>query len=201
MTFTTDEIAALVIALSFAAGLNVPGTVVTLGLLGRSGVIALPEPLALVSDWWVIGPAAALFLFEFVADKIAGLDLIWNALQTFIRVPAGAMLAWSATASLSPRAQLVALVGGAVISLIAHSGKLAIRGAVTASPEPVSNILVSTAEDVAAIGLTWFAATHPYLAATLAVVALVTIVLMIRWVWRTARAFWRRRPAMAEVSR
>ena len=192
MTFTNEEIAALVIALSFAAGLNVPGTVATLGVLGRTQMIALPEPLAVVSDWWVIGASAALFAFEFVADKIAGFDLVWNALQTFIRVPAGAVLAWGATASLSPQAQVAAVVGGAVISLIAHVGKLAMRGAVTTSPEPFSNVLVSAAEDAAAIGLTWFAMTHPYVAATIVLVALATIILAIRWVVRTARAAWRR---------
>jgi hypothetical protein len=123
-----------------------------------------------------------------VADKIAGFDLIWNALQTFIRVPAGALLAWSATASLSPKAQMVAVVAGAAISLIAHGGKLALRGAVSASPEPFSNIVVSATEDAAAIGLTWMATAHPFLAAGIVSVLLMVIILTVRWTIRALRA-------------
>lgn len=191
MTFTGDELAALVIAVCFAAGLNLPGTVATLGLLGRAGLIGLPAPLSVTADWWVIGACGALFALEFVADKIAGLDLVWNTLQTFIRVPAGAVLAWSATASLSPKAQLLAVIAGGLISLIAHGGKLAVRGVVTTSPEPFSNVLVSAAEDASAIGLTWFATAHPYAAAALALTALALIVVAIRWIIRMARNFWR----------
>jgi len=195
MTFSPDEIVALIVAVSFAAGLNVPATVATLGLLSRAGVIALPGQIELLAEWWVIGVSLAVFVFEFVADKIAGVDLIWNALQTFIRVPAGALLAWSATTSLSVEAQIAAVVLGGVISLLAHSGKLALRGAVSASPEPFSNVAVSAAEDVAAIGLTWFAVQHPYLAAGI-VLALVTVILLLmRWAIRALRRSLARRPA------
>jgi hypothetical protein len=193
VTFTSDEIIALVIAMSFAAGLNVPATVATLGILARTGVIALPAPLEVVSDWWVIGASAAVFAFEFVADKIAGFDLIWNALQTFVRVPTGALLAWSATASLSPKAQLLAALAGAAISLLAHSGKLAVRGVVSTSPEPFSNVAVSVAEDVAAIGLTWFATAHPFVAAGIVLVLLAGVVLTLRWIIKALRAALTRR--------
>jgi hypothetical protein len=198
MTFSTDETIALIIAVSFAAGLNVPGTVATLGVLSRAGVIALPVPLEVLSDWWVIGLSAGVFAFEFVADKIAGFDLIWNALQTFVRVPAGALLAWSATTSLSPKAQIFAALAGAAISLLAHSGKLAVRGAVSASPEPFSNIAVSVVEDVTAIGLTWFATTHPFLAAGLVLVMLTGVVLTLRWAVRALRAVFTRRAGSAD---
>jgi hypothetical protein len=177
----TNEIVALIVAISFSAGLNVPATLATLGLLARGDLIELPGQIAMLESWWVIGASAGVFAFEFVADKIAGLDLIWNALQTFIRVPAGALLAWSATTSLSPEGQLVAVIGGGLISLAAHSGKLALRGAVSASPEPVSNIAVSLTEDVVAIGLTWFATQHPYIAAAIVIGLLTVIVLLIRW--------------------
>jgi hypothetical protein len=188
VTFTSDEIIALIIATSFAAGLSVPATVATLGILARAGAIALPAPLEVVSDWWVIGASAAVFAFEFVADKIPGFDLIWNALQTFVRVPAGALLAWSATASLSPKAQLFAALAGAAISLLAHSGKLAVRGVVSASPEPFSNVAVSVVEDVAAIGLTWFATAHPFVAAGIVLVLLAGVVLTLRWIFNALRA-------------
>lgn len=194
MTFSPDEIVALVVAVSFAAGLNVPATVATLGLLSRAGVIALPGEIALLAEWWVIGVSLAVFAFEFVADKIAGVDLIWNGLQTFIRVPAGALLAWSATTSMSVEAQIAAVVIGGVVSLLAHSGKLALRGAVSASPEPFSNVAVSVAEDAAAIGLTWFAVQHPYLAAGIVLVLVSVIVVLIRWAVRALRRSLARRP-------
>ena len=183
----TNEIVALIVAICFSAGLNVPATLATLGLLARGDLIELPGQIAMLESWWVIGASAGVFAFEFVADKIAGLDLIWNALQTFIRVPAGALLAWSATTSLSPEGQLVAVIGGALISLAAHSGKLALRGAVSASPEPVSNIAVSLTEDVVAIGLTWFATQHPFIAAAIVIALLAAIALVIRWAVRALR--------------
>src|SRR5688500_15804116 len=183
----TNEIVALIVAISFSAGLNVPATLATLGLLARADLIELPGQIAMLENWWVIGASAGVFAFEFVADKIAGLDLIWNALQTFIRVPAGALLAWSATTSLSPEGQLVAVIGGGLISLAAHSGKLALRGAVSASPDPVSNIAVSLTEDVVAIGLTWFATQHPYIAAAIVIALLGVIALVIRWAVRALR--------------
>jgi Domain of unknown function (DUF4126) len=96
------EIVALIVATSFAAGLNLPATVATLGLLERAEVVTLPSSLQLLANWWVIGASLVLFTIEMVADKIPGFDLIWNALQTFIRVPAGAVLAYAATNQLSP---------------------------------------------------------------------------------------------------
>ena len=192
--FGPDEIVATMVAVSFAAGLNVYATVATLGLLGRANLVTLPGPIAMLSNEWVIGASLALFVLEFFADKIPVFDLFWNALQTFIRVPAGALLAWSATTSLPPAGQLIVALAGAAIALAAHGGKLAIRGAVTASPEPMSNIALSLGEDVVAIGLTWFATEHPYLAAGIALALLVAIALVIRWVWRALKKYIVRRP-------
>src|SRR6202046_419717 len=99
---------------------------------------------------------------------MSGVDPIWNALHTFIRVPVAGLLAYEATNQLSPETQLLATLSGAVIALAAHGGKTAARAAITPSPEPVSNITLSVAEDVLAIGLTWLAARPPYTAGTLA---------------------------------
>jgi Domain of unknown function (DUF4126) len=184
---STNEIVAAMVAVSFAAGLNVYATIGTLGLLARLNVFTLPPPIALLSNEWVIGASLTLFVLEFFADKIPVFDLFWNALQTFVRVPAGALLAWSTTTSLSPTGQLIAALAGAAIALAAHGGKLALRGAVTASPEPVSNTVLSLAEDVVAIGLTWFATEYPFVAAGIALVLLAVTVLVIRWVWRALR--------------
>jgi len=191
MGVSTGEIVAMVAAASFASGLNVYATMATLGLLARAEVLPLPPALHLIQSWPVIVIAIVLFVIEFFADKIPGFDLIWNALHTFIRVPLAALLSYGATAQLSPGAQIVATVAGGLIALAAHGGKTAVRAAVTPSPEPVSNIALSLGEDVIAVGLTWFATRHPYLAAAIVAVLLVVTVLLIRWVWRSLRRLFR----------
>src|SRR3954453_10078512 len=142
----------MVIAASFAAGINVYATLATLGLLGRAGIIPIPANLQLVESWWVIAAAVTLFVIEFFADKIPAFDLIWNALQTFVRVPVAALLGYGATAQLSPKAQVLSATLAGGVALVAHSGKFAVRAAVTPSPEPVSNSLLSIGEDVVAVG-------------------------------------------------
>jgi hypothetical protein len=186
-----NEIAAALVAISFAAGLNVYATLATLGLLAHAGVLPIPPALHLLTSWWVIGASVALFLLEFFADKIPAFDLVWNALHTFIRVPVAALLAYGATSELSPEKQLVATLAGGAIALAAHGGKTAVRAAVTPSPEPLSNIGLSLGEDALAIFLTWFATRHPYLAASVAIVFLVVIILLVRWVVRALRALFR----------
>jgi hypothetical protein len=185
------ELAALLVAISFAAGLNVYATVATMGLLARAGVLPLPGSLYGLTSWYVIGASGALFLVEFFADKIPAFDLVWNALHTFIRVPIAALLAYRATAQLSPGQQLLAALVGGAIAFAAHGGKTAMRAAVTPSPEPISNITLSAGEDALAIFLTWFASTHPYLAASVVVVLLVLIVALTRWVIRALRSLFR----------
>ena len=179
-----EQLVALVIATSFAAGLNVYATALTLGVLAHTGAVALPAPLEPLSNWWVLGGMGALFVVEFIADKIPAFDLVWNALQTFVRVPAGALLAFGATAQLSPPQQMLAAALGGIVALVAHAGKTAARTAVTASPEPFSNSVLSLGEDLFAIGITWLATSYPYVAALIVAVALVVIVLLIRIVLR-----------------
>jgi hypothetical protein len=191
MKFSTDEIVATVVATSFAAGLNVYATVATLGLLARFGVLALPPALGVLASWWVIGISGVLFAIEFFADKIPAFDLVWNTLHTFIRVPVAALLAYRATAALSPWEQLAATAAGGLIAFAAHGGKTAARAAVTASPEPFSNAALSLGEDGLAIFLTWFATRHPYSAAAIVGVLLVIIIVLARWVWRSLRALFR----------
>ncbi|MGA9963896.1 MAG: DUF4126 domain-containing protein [Terriglobales bacterium] len=186
-----SELVALVTAASFAAGLNVYATVATLGLLAHAGVLPLPPSLQLLSSWWVIAASGALFAIEFFADKIPAFDLIWNALHTFIRIPVAALLAYRATASLSPSEQLIATVAGGAIALAAHGGKTAVRAAVTPSPEPFSNMALSLGEDGLAIFLTWFATQHPYSAIAVVSLLLLVIVVLTRWVVRSLRALLR----------
>jgi len=191
MKIPADQIVATVVATSFAAGLNVYATVATLGLLGHYDWLTLPPALAVLGSWWVIGISTALFGVEFFADKIPAFDLIWNALHTFIRVPVAALLAYRATATLSPLEQLAATAAGAAIAFAAHGGKTAARTAVSASPEPFSNAALSLGEDGFAIFLTWFATQHPYSAAAIVAILLVIIILLARWVLRSLRSLFR----------
>jgi Domain of unknown function (DUF4126) len=191
MSISTHELAGLLIAVSFAAGLNVYATLMTLGLLAHAGVLLLPESLQMVSSWYVIGTSAALFAVELFADKIPIFDLVWNALHTFIRIPVAALFAYRAAAQLSPSHQVIAAIAGGLIAFAAHGGKTAVRAIITPSPEPLSNIALSTGEDVIAIGLTWFASGHPFIAAVIVLFALLIILIFTRLVIRSLRSLFR----------
>jgi hypothetical protein len=191
VNFTTQDLFGLIVGTSFAAGLNVYATVATLGLLGRFHVIALPTSLNLVEHWWVIAICLALFAVEFFADKVPAFDLVWNALHTFVRIPVAAFLAYHASASLPPYVQLLATVLGGAIAFAAHGGKIAARAAVTPSPEPFSNAALSMGEDVVAIGLTWFATTHPYVTAVIVALLLFLIAIFVRFVIRSLKKLFR----------
>ena len=192
MDFRPSTLAGLVIAASFAAGLNVYATVLTLGFLARMHWVELPQGLDVLASWWVIGASAGLFAVEFFADKIPGFDLIWNALHTFVRIPLAALLAYRATNQLSPEMQLLATGAGALIALAAHSSKTAARTLVTASPEPISNIALSTGEDAVAVGLTWTATHHPWIAGGIAAGLTLSAVLTIRWIALAIAKTWKR---------
>jgi hypothetical protein len=187
VVLSSNELGALLVAVSFAAGLNVYATVATLGLLAQSGWVPLPDQLHLLQNWWIIASSALLFVIEFFADKIPAFDLIWNAVQTFVRVPVAALLAYAATSHLSPGKQLAATLVGGLIAFAAHGAKTAARSAVTPSPEPFSNITLSLGEDALAISLTWFATRHPYIAATIVAVFLAIIAILIRWIVRAVK--------------
>jgi hypothetical protein len=181
----------ILVGASFAAGLNAYATVATLGLLSRAGFIALPQSLQLLDSWWIIGVALTLFSIEFFADKIPAFDLVWNALNTFIRVPVAALLAYGATAHLAPWEQFAATAGGGLLGLAAHGGKTAIRAAVTPSPEPFSNITLSLTEDALAVFLSWFATKHPYITVAIVASLVLLIFLAARFVWRALRRLFR----------
>lgn len=184
MHFSPANITALVVAASFAGGLNIYATVLTLGILARTQWVALPPGLEGVGNTWVLVTCGLLFVVEFFADKIPGFDVIWNGLQTVVRIPVAGLVAYHASAQLSPQMQLLATAIGAGIAFAAHSSKTLVRAAVTPSPEPVSNIALSSSEDVLAVGLTWFATNHPYIAASMAVCLLIAAFLIARAVLR-----------------
>lgn len=199
MDFSPANITALVIAASFAAGLNIYATILTLGILARTHWVALPAGLDSLGHTWVLVVCAIMFVVEFVADKIPGFDVFWNVLHTAVRVPIAALVAYHASAQLSPQMQIIATGVGAAIALATHSSKTALRAVVTPSPEPVSNIALSSTEDVVAVGLTWFATHHPVVAASIAVVLLVAAVLAARALLRAIQRPLRRLFGMPPV--
>ncbi len=168
------ETLGLALGAGFSSGLNLYATVATLGLLQRFGVLHLPPGLQILSHPWVLAIAIALYLLEFFADKIPYFDTFWDAIHTFIRPPAAALLAFAAAGAAPPEWRWgAALIAGGV-ALTSHGAKASARAAVNASPEPFSNWILSFGEDVLAVWLSWMAATHP-VATTIIVGALVTL--------------------------
>lgn len=201
MDLNQSQLISLVIASSFAAGLNVYAMLATLGFLGHFHVVQLPATLHLVENPWIIGASLAMFVLHFFADKIPAFDLLWNGLHTFIRIPLAALIAYGATSQLGPGAQVASTALAATIAAVAHTGKFAARAAVTPSPEPFSNITLSVGEDTVAVGLTWFATVHPYWSTGIVITLVIVTVILIRMFARAVRAlfargmsFWRRPP-------
>ncbi|HKY26997.1 MAG TPA: DUF4126 domain-containing protein [Pyrinomonadaceae bacterium] len=142
---------AIAMGAGWVSGINLYATVATLGLLGRFSNLRLPGELDVLTSWWIIGLAVALYVIEFFADKIPYLDNAWDAIHTFIRIPAGAVLAATAFGDFDRSVQVVALLLGGGLALSAHGTKASARAAINLSPEPVSNIVVSLFEDVVAV--------------------------------------------------
>jgi hypothetical protein len=182
------ELTAILVVVSFSAGLNVYATVGMLGLLARFNVLALPSALHLLQDWKVVAICGVLFLLEFVGDKIPVFDLLWNAAHTFVRVPVAAFLAYAATSQLPQWEQIAATFAGGLIALAAHGGKTAARAAIVHSPEPFSNFALSSAEDALVIFLMWIVTRHPYVASVIVILALCVTAILIRFVVHSLRA-------------
>lgn len=181
------ELTAILVVVSFSAGLNVYATVGMLGLLGRYHVLVLPASLHILQDWKIIAICAVLFLLEFVGDKIPLFDLLWNAAHTFVRIPVAAYLAYAGTSQLPQWEQIAATFAGGLIALAAHGGKTAARAAITHSPEPFSNFALSLGEDALVVFLMWIVTQHPYVASTIVAIALCVILVLLRVVIRALR--------------
>ncbi|HEX4751120.1 MAG TPA: DUF4126 domain-containing protein [Bryobacteraceae bacterium] len=169
---------------AWLSGINLYATVLTLGLLQRFGFVSLPGDLSYLSHTWILSVSGALYCVQFLADKIPALDSAWDLVHTFIRVPAGAVLAAAAFAHFDPRIQLLALLLGGGVALSSHGAKTATRLAANASPEPFSNIALSIAGDVLAIGGTLLMAVHPLVWLVIVFVALAVSFVLLRWIWR-----------------
>lgn len=171
------QIIALTMGAAWASGINLYATIAILGLAGNSGYIDLPDTLAIVEDPMVIIAAGFMYCVEFFADKTPGLDSGWDAIHTFIRIPAGAMLAAGAVGDVSPALAVAAgLVGGGVTAAT-HATKAGSRLLINTSPEPFSNWGASIAEDLAVFAGLWAALSHP----ALFIVAFVLFMGMVIW--------------------
>jgi uncharacterized protein DUF4126 len=171
-----NPIATLGLALGagFSSGLNLYATVATLGLLQRFGVIHLPPSLQGLSHPWVLAIALILYVLEFFADKIPYIDTVWDAVHTFIRPPAAALLAFSAAGAAPAEWRWGAALLAGGVALTSHGTKASARAAVNTVPEPFSNWVLSLGEDALAVWLTWMATVHP-IATTIIVVTLLAL--------------------------
>ena len=172
---------------AWLSGFNLYATVLTLGLLQRFHLVSLPGDLNILGNWWVIGVAGVLYLVEFLADKIPVVDSAWDAIHTFIRVPAGAVLAASAVAHFSPAVRTAALLAGGTLALGSHGTKATIRATANTSPEPFSNIILSTVEDFFTIGLAALAAFHPVVVLCIVLLFVVLLIWLGPKVYRAIR--------------
>lgn len=182
----------LALGAGFSSGLNLYATVATLGLLERFGVIHLPPSLHGLAHPAVVILAVVLYAVEFIADKVPYVDTIWDAVHTFIRPPAAAVLAYAAVGAAPAEWRwLAALLAGGV-ALTSHGTKASTRAAVNTIPEPLSNWALSLGEDVLAVWLTWMATAHPYVT-TFLVIALVGLCAFLLFhLFRFARRAFRR---------
>lgn len=182
-------------SVSLLAGWRLYLVVAATGLAMRSGYVPLPEELALLqalANPWVIGIAALGAVAEFFADKIMWLDSIWDGLNTLVRPIGGALLALAIVDPGDPAMQVIAFLLGGGGALLAHGGKAGVRAAINTSPEPVSNAVVSTAEDVATIGILWVIYEYPWAAAGIACVLLAMTIGLVLMLRRLIRSLFRR---------
>ncbi len=168
---------------AWTSGINLYATVTVLGLLQKFGATKLPGGLDALDNWWIIGIAGLLYLVEFFADKIPYVDSVWDVVHTFIRVPAGAVVAYAATSQLDSSITIPAALLGGGLALSSHGTKSALRVGANLSPEPVSNWLLSLAEDAIAFIGTVLAVFAPI------AIALVLAIFAVFFLWFFPKVF------------
>jgi hypothetical protein len=187
------QLIALATVLGFASGIRLYAVLLIVGLVGYAGWVELPGGLSILQHPWVLAASGAMFLVEFVADKIPGVDTVWDAIQTFIRIPAGAALAAGVFGGMDSAAwtTIAAIVGGS-LAATSHFTKAGTRAAANTSPEPFSNIGLSVAEDLGIAGLIWLVLSYPLVALGIVIVLLIVAVWLlpklIRFIARMLRS-------------
>jgi len=181
------QILGLAAGSAWTSGINLYATVAVLGLLQRYGLARLPGELQALDNWWVIGVALGLYVVEFFADKIPYVDTVWDAVHTFVRVPAGAVIALAATTELHPAVRVVAVLLGGSAALSTHGTKATVRAAANTSPEPFSNWALSLGEDVLAVGAVALAVAHPLVLLVIVLAFLVVVAWLLPKIIRRLR--------------
>lgn len=194
MQFDIPQLIALATVLGFASGIRLYAVLLIAGLVGYAGWVELPGGLVILQHPWVLAVSGAMFAAEFVADKIPGVDTVWDSIQTFIRIPAGAALAAGVFGGMDSAAwtTIAAIVGGS-LAATSHFTKAGTRAAANTSPEPFSNIGLSVTEDIGVAGLMWLVLSYPLVALGIVIVLLIVSVWLLpklfRFVARVLRAF------------
>ena len=192
---TAVQIIGIAASLSLLAGWRLYAAVLAAGLAVRFGPFGLPGELAgleVLGNWWVLGIAATGTLAEFLADKVAWLDSAWDAVHTLVRPVGGALLAMAVVSPDDGVMAVVTVLLGGGAALAAHTAKAGTRAVINGSPEPVSNVMASVAEDGATAGGLWLVFAHPDWAAALAAVLLAVTGLLIWWTVRVIGPVWRK---------
>ena len=178
------NIIALTMGAAWAAGINLYAAIATLGILSVTGNMTLPPDLQVLANPLVIGAACLMFAVEFIADKMPGVDTGWDTVHTFIRIPAGALLAAGAVGDINPAVSLAAALLGGTLAAGTHGLKAGSRLLINTSPEPLTNWTASIVEDIMVIGGIWAAVNHPWLFIVLMVIFLILMVWLLPKLWR-----------------
>ncbi len=191
----------LALGSAWTAGINLYATVTVLGLLQKFGAAKLPGGLDVLDNWWIIGVAGFLYLVEFFADKIPYVDSVWDVVHTFIRVPAGVIVAYAATYQLDPGIYIPAALLGGGLAFSSHGTKAAVRAGANLSPEPVSNWVLSIVEDVIAFVGTLLSVVAPFIIAGVRIIFVIVFVRLFPKVLRAFRRIFRAARALIRGER
>ncbi len=182
---------ALTMGLAWASGINLYATLFTLGYLANTGNIELPPDLLVISNPMVMGAAGLMYCIEFFADKIPGIDTGWDTIHTFIRIPAGAMLAAGAVGDINPAIEVAATIMGGGLAAATHATKAGSRVLINTSPEPFSNWTASIGEDVAVISGVWACLNHPFLFLVALVLSILFMIWLLPKIWKGIKKVFR----------
>lgn len=174
----TLQALSLAMGTAWTSGINLYATVAALGIAGRMEMIHLPPDLQVLMHPGVLAIACIMYVIEFFADKVPYVDSGWDVLHTFIRIPAGAVLAARSLGDMNPALEFMAILGGGAVALTAHGTKATVRLALNASPEPFSNWAASVSEDVTVLGGLWMIFHHPLLM----IILVVSFVALVIWI-------------------
>ena len=183
----TVHIIALTMGVAWASGINLYAAIFMLGFLGSTGHIVLPPDLQVLTDPLVMFAAGLMYCVEFFADKTPGVDSAWDTVHTFIRIPAGAVLAMGAVGDVSPAVELAAFILGGTLAAGTHATKTGTRILINTSPEPVSNWTASISEDLAVIAGLWAALNYPWLFIIAMVVFIIIMIWLLPRLWRAIK--------------